>query len=494
MNRNRIFLRSLICLLAVLLLASFSLIACHNGNGPTASTDTSSVNTRPDETQVPIETKWIDTLPDDLNYEGYDFVIGWANAFNYNEISFTYEDALGDTINAEIYNRNRRVEERLGITISEYRMGNWDEVASSIEEMSILGDDAAYTVCCADTWFLFQSSLNGSLLPLNTIKQINIQNPWWDTDTIRNMYSLGTDTYYFVSGDINYCDDYALQCMFFNKVLFDQYQLETPYQKVRDGVWTLDALNSYLVGFPVDNGDAILDENDCYGITTNAGALMHFLNAFNEPVLSLEKGEISLNDSAALIDKVDRIVDFFGSSRTENVIVERAFGYEVGNEIFPSGNALFVGNGMIGSIISFRFNMEDDFGIIPAPKYNEDQKEYRSSLNTAYGSAYAILRSDPDTERTGTILETMGYFSTDTIRKEIIEKNVKVKATRDDDSAEMLEILFRSKFYDLGGWGTDIYEKGMAIIVKGVNTYSSALDEVRDLTAAQFEKTTDYYS
>mgnify|MGYP000775940042 CR=1 FL=1 len=143
-----------------------------------------------------------------------------------------------------------------------------------LEEMSMLGDDAPFTVYCASTWFLLTSSLNDYLLPMNTIESIDYNNPWWDSEVI-DMYSLDTDTFYFISGDINYNDDYALQCLYFNKKLMTEYQLELPYQKVKDGDWTLDVFNTYLKTFPVDNGDSVLDENDVYGIVTNKGCLLY---------------------------------------------------------------------------------------------------------------------------------------------------------------------------------------------------------------------------
>ena len=491
MQHKKNQLRSLLCLLVMVLLASFVLGACDQGDNPPNVTDNGTgTGTQPAGSEG--TTKWIDTLPGDLKYDGYDFVVGWSNAWGYNEIAFTYEDALGDTINAEIYERNMLTEEKLGITVSDYHMGDWDAVGDVLEEMSMLGDDAPFTVYCASTWFLLTSSLNDYLLPMNTIESIDYNNPWWDSEVI-DMYSLDTDTFYFISGDINYNDDYALQCLYFNKKLMTEYQLELPYQKVKDGDWTLDVFNTYLKTFPVDNGDSVLDENDVYGIVTNKGALMQFANGFGDTFIVFENGVASINDSEKMFEVVDTVVGrLFSASNTGNVIVERAFGYEVGNQIFKQGKSLFTG-GMIGSILDYRYNMEDDFGVVPYPKYNEQQDKYWASLNTAYGTAYAIMKSDANTERTGTILDVMGYYSQDTITKEIVEKNAIYKGSRDDDTADMLNMLFDCKIYDLGGWGTEIYEKGMLIVEKGINTYASDVEASRDKTLAIFEKTSDLY-
>ena len=102
MQHKKNQLRSLLCLLVIVLLASFVLGACDQGDNPPNVTDNGTgTGTQPAGSEG--TTKWIDTLPGDLKYDGYDFVVGWSNAWGYNEIAFTYEDALGDTINAEIY-------------------------------------------------------------------------------------------------------------------------------------------------------------------------------------------------------------------------------------------------------------------------------------------------------------------------------------------------------------------------------------------------------
>jgi len=500
MFKKRNHLTSLLCLLLAVLLSAVTLTACGGGsgsNGGTTGTEGGTEGTGSEtggatDTQPPTTTNWIDTLPEDLNYDGYEFVVGWSNPWGYNEIAFTYEDMLGDTINAEIYERNLLTEERLGITVGEYHMGDWDAVNAALTEVSMLGEDSPYSTVCCSTWMLFLATLNGFLQPMNEVESIDYENPWWDTEVI-DMYSLDTDTFYFISGDINYADDYALQCLYFNKRLMTENQMELPYQKVYDDEWTLDAFNTYLQIFPLDNGDSVLDENDTYGITTNAGALMQFTNGFGQTFITFEDGVAAMNESEKMFNVVSDIVDeLFSTVRSGNVIVERKFGYEIGNQIFKDGNSLFQG-GMIGTILDYRYNMEDDFGVVPYPKYDETQEDYWASLNTAYGTAYAILAIEGNTDRIGTILDVMGYYSVDTITKEVVEKNAIFKGSRDDDTANMLHMLFDCKMYDLGGWGTGIYDAGMIIISSGVNTFASDVEAYRDATLAVFDKVTEYY-
>lgn len=87
----------------------------------------------------------------------------------------------------------------------------------------------------------------------------------------------------------------------------------------------------------------------------------------------------------------------------------------------------------------------------------------------------------------------MGYYSQDTLYPAVIEKNIKTKAMRDEESIAMLDILFDSKFYELGGWGTKIYENIGNLVMKGENTYSSTLEKTEKTTQNEFKELPNAY-
>ena len=148
---------------------------------------------------------------------------------------------------------------------------------------------------------------------------------------------------------------------------------------------------------------------------------------------------------------------------------------------------------MVHLIAAYRVSMEDDFGILPHPKFDESQKNYYSMLNQVYATAYSIPITNENPERTGWILDVMGYYSQDTLYPAVIEKNIKTKAMRDEESIAMLDILFDSKFYELGGWGTKIYENIGNLVMKGENTYSSTLEKTEKTTQNEFKELPNAY-
>lgn len=438
------------------------------------------------------ETGFIDTLPSGA-YGGYTFNIGWGTPFDKNECTYTLEEAGGDIINEAIYERNRKTEDKLGITVASGKLGVWTDLLTLIQTLIISGDNP-YDVFCASAWFMFQSSINGLLYDLYSIPSLDFSHSWWDSDTI-GMYSLGSDTLYFASGAINYFDDYSTSAVYFNKVLCDSNNLQYPYGAVKSGDWTYEMFYGYISDFASDlNGDGRYDENDRYGFMENAGGMTRMFNAFGESVLVIDgEGGITVNDSERIFDITDLVLEqLFGAANNSTVIAERKLGYDKANVLFPNGKSLFMTGG-VGDICDYRQLMTDDFGVLPFPKYDESQASYYCQYNTAWGTAYAVGVTNTETERTGVILEVMGYYSPDTINTAVIEKSVLTKSTRDNESAEMLEIVFDSKFYELGQWGSSVYDTACIQVVNGKNTYASALEKVREKTEAEFAGVKDYY-
>ena len=72
-----------------------------------------------------------------------------------------------------------------------------------------------------------------------------------------------------------------------------------------------------------------------------------------------------------------------------------------------------------------------------------------------------VTTRDPD--RTGFILEAFSAKSAEIVTPAFYDKTLIGKSTRDDESAEMLELIFSSKKYDIGNffaWG-DLTNKVM---------------------------------
>ena len=91
-------------------------------------------------------------------------------------------------------------------------------------------------------------------------------------------------------------------------------------------------------------------------------------------------------------------------------------------------------------------SLDSDFGIIPTPKFDENQENYISSnLGTSY---FAIPNYVTDTDRAAIILEALNYESHRLVRPAYYDIVLKAKGTRDEDSEKMLDLVMDVSYID----------------------------------------------
>ena len=113
--------------------------------------------------------------------------------------------------------------------------------------------------------------------------------------------------------------------------------------------------------------------------------------------------------------------------------------------MFVEGHGLFIQDEL--TAMDYFREMEDDFGIVPNPKYNEDQKEYYQRVRP-YVAMFAIPATIPDEEKTGAVLEYWAWLSHYTTLPAYYEITIKQKRTRDEDAIEMLDIIRTTPVYE----------------------------------------------
>lgn len=480
----------LLLLLSVLLLS-----ACSEKGGNTEETAAGAAGGEVSaEPAAEEETAWIDTLPE-VDYGGYTFNMAWSTPnMSWNEMAPDADEIAGDLVGEAVHQRNLLTEDRLNISITaQPATQSWTTVNTDIKNLVLAGDTSvdAYGV---STWFMFKASIDGLLYNLDTVETLDLSHDWWEHG-LNEMMSLNGKQHYMANGMINYLDDYAISCLYFNKPLCTDLGLEHPYELVRNGEWTLDRFLTYVESSSADlDGNGVWDENDRYGLVENSGLLNRFLPSFGTQVVGFdENGDGTINQTEIFFDQLDRMTEALLDLHNAAVLLrDRALGYEKADTVFPGGRALFFGE-MVNSITTFRETMDPDFGLIPYPKYTEEQAQYYSSYNTAWGTSYGFPVTNPDLNRSGQILEVMGYYSMDTIYPASIEKNILTKTVRDEESSDMLRLMFECKFYELGSWGTSVYGNLCGMASSGKNNFVSSLKSIVKINAKEFEAVKSYY-
>jgi hypothetical protein len=124
------------------------------------------------------------------------------------------------------------------------------------------------------------------------------------------------------------------------------------------------------------------------------------------------------------------------------------------NTIFVEGRTLYSFRTLI-NLAAYR-EMETDFGILPMPKLNEEQCNYYCGVHARGVSFIGVPVNCENPDRTGAILESLAYESVDTLTPAYYDIVLNGKYFRDEQSGEMLDIIFASRIYDLGyfcDWG-----------------------------------------
>ena len=135
-------------------------------------------------------------------------------------------------------------------------------------------------------------------------------------------------------------------------------------------------------------------------------------------------------------------------------------------------------------------DMEDDFGIIPMPKLDETQAEYTTTYQGWSARALAVPTTVSDPERNSMILEYMAYVSGDTMRAAFYDVTLQGKSVRDEESAEMLDMIIDNVTADIGlalEIGT-IRTSITDMINAESNTIASSIASVRDAIQAKLDE------
>jgi hypothetical protein len=108
----------------------------------------------------------------------------------------------------------------------------------------------------------------------------------------------------------------------------------------------------------------------------------------------------------------------------------------------------------VGTVHQIR-DMEHDFGILPIPKLSESQEKYGNTVQYGNATCYSVPFNTPDPDFSGFMLEALCYYSSPECMKEsslktaYYETLLQRKASRDDDSWDMLPLVFDNRIFDI---------------------------------------------
>ncbi len=431
----------------ILLLVLMLLSSCAQGGSQSGEK-------KPPET----EPEWLDAIPRDLTFNGEKLrILSHAKG----KASFDPEELNSDFVNDAVYWRNKTIEDRFGIEIEMIYVDEGANAGLSDDGESVrldptrdrirdlvLSDTDEFDVCCVYQFSSVRLAQEGIMVNLYNQDNLDFSQPWWSQRMIDGM--AYKNAAYWCTGDIVLPYTNGMFCVFVNKKLWNDFYGDLDYyQMVLDGEWTIDKMSELCEPLYVDlNHDGEKDPEDRYGVITmgfseqpdgllyGAGARFSSRDELGVPYMDIDYEHV-----VSVLEKIRAMVH-------ENP------GNGHFSDIWLSDMARMFGEGKELFYISFlgyadtpeMRNMEDDFAVLPMPKFDEEQEEYITILHDG-----TLLLGIPTTntkmEMTTAVLEAMAAESYRTVTPIYYEQALKIKYVRDEKSAQMIDLI-RSNIAD----------------------------------------------
>ena len=423
-------------LLAALMTAG-ALISCGGAAEETApvrnENDALPAQTAAEETAAETEAYIADGLPD-TDLSDYKFRIYCLE----NLAPFFYSDELdGDVVNDAVYKSVLNVEERFGVDIVPVYYGTDDGGFSSQVNTLIKSGDDVFDVAENHDTLSAEASLSGNYMNVRDFPYLDFEKPWYPTNAIESLTLYGK--LFLFSSAMSYKGLHQTRILYMNKKLFENYGIESPYQDVFDGKWTLDNIMGITKGAYQDlNSNQKPDEEDFFGFTVHQW-FDGWMDSFDLESLTKDaEGELVIGiNNQRTADIVDKMYTWIAET-PDTFIVK---GKVTEADIFSADRALITYGEISTSYVRYR-NTDIDYGMLPFPKYDENQEDYISFYTDRF---FVVPKTAHDTDKIGFMLEAMSAEGYRTIYPAYYEIALKVKYTQDDESARILDVINASR-------------------------------------------------
>ena len=327
-------------------------------------------------------------------------------------------------------------------------MAPWDVRTKAQKTIQAGSDD--FEIFLTETNESSTIAVQGLTVDFNTLPVVDLTANYWDQDMLRDL-SIKNKAY-FLAGDFLLTHYDATHVLMVNKQMLRDLDLPDPYELVKSNNWTFDKFYDMCKSVGKDlNGDGVMDENDMYGYASwhhmtlpsfmlASGQWSIFKDAADNPVLNINSPEY-IDTYQKYIDMMSDTMFFYDGSKKKG-----EWDDFVCEKMFRNSQTLF-----FTEIAYYAIELRDldlDFGFLPHPRYNE-----KSGVSKSYvinPNAINIPITNSDLECTAILLEALNAISHDTVIPAYYEITLKLKASRDDQSSEVIDLIFNNRSYDMG--------------------------------------------
>jgi hypothetical protein len=353
------------------------------------------------------------------------------------------DKVTGDKINDAVYSRNSKLQEIYGITVKDVPCGD----ISSTYKVALTSGDYVGDVMLHTLNHLKGFANAALLVAWSSLDNIDLNKNWWNSNCA-NGITIG-DKSFFINGDGATLDDRATWAMFFNKTLVSNAQLQSPYELVESGDWTVTKMLEYMNALSEDkNDDGKVTFASNQDIVGYAGETYN--NYVHMAAGNITLGNIAADGTITIPDDPKREVQDAWAALKPLLTSPNRY-VESGSANFQNNLVAFCGVNL-GVIINFP-DSGVDFGVLPFPKLTKEQDGYYTAPSFAQLAIFALPRTVENdekkdweangfssaSEQVAYMMEAFAYLSRDTVTPAFFEQVLAKQSVRDTESVKNLE-------------------------------------------------------
>ena len=389
-----------------------------------------------------------DSIPEGYDLEGNEMGVFYAA---HSEKSVIGDGEATDIVYSKIYERNLSVEDRLNCTLNMISSNTtaWNDVTGVLKtDIQTMTD--AYQIVFTTNNTVIQEKLFNYFHDLNDSEYIDIDERWWYPDAIMEI-SVDNYNYRFLYGDINIDSLGNAGAIFYNKELYEQYLSPTKdkdyvYQQVLDGTWTLEQFYNLTKKSHIEKGGD--GSNDIYGYSLfrYAEPIHYFVNSCGLQFYARnDQGmpELTIYNEQT-ISFTEDLYKLLYENEGAWLFYPNMVGMEGEHELdFPNGKVIFLLSTLKSVLGDGLREMKTDFGILPFPKYSEEQDMYYNFMANGTVATCIPVSCDIDyaNEEVSAVIEALASESYRFVTVAFYEQALKAAYNRDDISAQMIDII-----------------------------------------------------
>ena len=478
--------------LALAGLMTVTALACgKSGDDTHDATTTASTTATTDATTASTETtaattKYIDDLPEDLTYEGKKV------SFLYREEiagEFWSENINGDIANDAIYDSIMEVEERFGVDIqATLRKGHTTNVRTEYMDHidnQILAGEPAYDWVDQMIGKAPTRMQTGNFVNLLNLQNLDLSKPWYIPNMEETVSIAGR--LFFVSGDASLGYLKSAFCIYVNQKLAENYGAGDLNALVKEGKWTVEKVAQLATQASQD-----LDSNGLFDLNDQLGFVSHDSNhprgfIASTGITLFNKNEDGSHSYAFGTDRDHTICTalstlkmstpgsyfFNGTNANTNQIAD----YQKISSMFIGGQIMMISAEMDDVIACGYHEMEDAYGVLPYPKYDEAQENYYTSSRSTH-NAFLMPISCPNPEMAAAVLEALSASNYTKVLPNYFELALKTKYSADSETSEIFDIIHDSMILDFGYTYDNAVGNPVAVfnnVLNNINSFSSTV-------------------